>query len=155
MTHPELALSFSLGGLAVAVVAAAAGLRLLRTRALFEFKLAAAGRDMPYAANFFFVAGARTLHATAGTFGLCQFLELALARGLWSMGVSTVLGYLAAFALGLCGLSMVSLAVIDFQAKVSPRPSLLFQLLGGLAGMGLGGLGGYVVFVYGYFWPPA
>ena len=36
MNMHELALSFILGGLAVTVVAAGAGLRLLRTKAVFE-----------------------------------------------------------------------------------------------------------------------
>lgn len=154
MNMHELALSFILGGLAVTVVAAGAGLRLLRTKAVFEYKLALANKELPWAASLYFVYGARTLHFTGGAFCLFSMADLAQAGYLWSMGASAALGVLAVAALGVCSLSMVSLAAIDFKVKISSFGARAFQMLAGLAGLGLAVLGLMVLVQQGFFWPP-
>jgi len=149
-----MALTFSLGGLAVAVVAAGAGLRLLRTKALFEYKLATVGKDLPYAASLYFTMGARVLHFGAGGFGLLHLADLALARVMWSGGTAATLGYLAAALIGLSGMALVSLATIDFKVKISPLGTRLFQFTAGLCGVAVAVLGVITLAQWGYFWPP-
>jgi hypothetical protein len=148
------ALIFALGGLAVAVVAAAAGLRLLRIKAVFEYKLALADKELPWAASLYFVYGARTLHFSAGAFCLFALADLAQASNAWSMGASVTLGVLAVGGLGVCAMSMVSLAAIDFKVGISRFFARSFQMLAGLAGLGIAVMGLLVLVKQGYFWGP-
>jgi len=154
MTLQEQTLVFTLGGLAVSVLAAAAGLRLLRTKAVFEYKLALMDQELPWAASLYFVYGARTLHATAGAFCLFALTDLALARAYWNNTAAVTLGVLALTGLGLCSMSMVSLAAIDFKVGISRLPSRVMQMLGGLAGLAVSYIGLQVLIERAYFWPP-
>jgi hypothetical protein len=148
------ALIFALGGLAVAVVAAAAGLRLLRTKAVFEYKLALMDKELPWAASLYFVYGARTLHLSAGTFCAFALADLAQANNAWTMGASITLGVLAVVGLGVCSMAMVSLAAIDFKVGISKFSTRAIQMLVGFAGLGVTLTGLIVLIHQGYFWPP-
>lgn len=154
MTPHEQALAYTLGGLGVAVTAAAAGLRLLRTKAVFEYKLAMMDKELPWAASLYFVHGARTLHATAGAFCLFALSDLAQANMFWSNGASVTLGVLSMASLGLCAMSMISLAAIDMRVGISKLGVRLFQMLAGMAGLALAVMGLLLLIDQGFFWPP-
>lgn len=155
MTLEDQTLSFTLGGLAVSIVAAAAGLRLLRIKAVFEYKLALADKELPWAASLYFVYGARMLHVSAGAFCVFALADLAQSSLHWNQTAAIISGVLAVFALGTCSMSMISLAAIDFKVRISRLGARATQLLGGLAGIAFTISGLLVLLERGYFWPPA